>query len=169
MTSPRVSRALLRGIAAGLLGLVVYAVVPLPAGPLGLQDALMLVGGVTVFAGAIGIAVLRERRANTVGDVDAEGARIEHVLAIVLWAIVFFALMYARLGGVPGEFEGLVTRVDALYFTLTTLTTVGFGDVHATGQTARVVVTVQLVFNVVVIAAAVRVLVSAVRRRAAPR
>lgn len=93
------------------------------------------------------------------------GARIEHVLAIVVWAVAFFAFVYTRLAGVPGQFEGIATRVDALYFTLTTLTTVGFGDIYPVGQTARVVVMLQMVFNVVVIAAAVRVLLVAVRRR----
>jgi len=41
---------------------------------------------------------------------------------------------------------------------MATLTTVGYGDVHAAGQVARVVVTCQLVFNVVVIATGASVL-----------
>ena len=163
----RIGPALLRGVGVGLLGFVAYAIVPLPSGALGLRDALVTVGGVLAFAGAIGVAAVRERRASASGDAAAaEGARIEHVVALALWAIAFFALVYVRLGGVPGQFAGLVTRVDALYFTLTTLTTVGYGDIHALGQTARLVVVLQLVFNVVVLAVAVRVVVSAVGRRA---
>nr|MDT0663822.1 potassium channel family protein [Micromonospora sp. DSM 115978] len=40
------------------------------------------------------------------------------------------------------------------YFTVTVLTTVGFGDVHATGQAARLVVTVQMGIDVLFIATA---------------
>lgn len=57
------------------------------------------------------------------------------------------------------QFVGLATKTDALYyFALTTLTMVGFGDVHAAGQLARALVIVQLLFNVVVLASAARVL-----------
>jgi len=58
----------------------------------------------------------------------------------------------------PGQFVGLETKTDALYFALATLTTVGYGDVHAAGQVARGVVAVQLVFNVAVIATGASVL-----------
>ena len=51
----------------------------------------------------------------------------------------------------PAEISGLDTRIDALYFTLTTMTTTGYGDIHATGQLARVLVSVVFVFNIVFI------------------
>jgi hypothetical protein len=68
----------------------------------------------------------------------------------------------------PGEFEGLETRTDALYFALTTLATVGYGDIHAQGQWARGLVIVQMVFNAAVIAGAARLLTSRLRARARP-
>jgi hypothetical protein len=37
---------------------------------------------------------------------------VEHVLGIVLWAIAFFTLVYARLSQVPGELEGMATRLS---------------------------------------------------------
>jgi voltage-gated potassium channel Kch len=52
----------------------------------------------------------------------------------------------------PGEFIGLSSRIDALYFALATLFTVGFGDITAAGQFARAVLCVQMLFNVIVIA-----------------
>lgn len=164
-SSAQVARALLRGVLAGVIGLVVYAVVPVRTGPLHPLDALVFAGALLGFALATAAAAVRERQAALAEDQSVAGARIEHVLAIVLWAIAFFALAYLRLAGVSGQFEGIATRVDALYFTLTTLTTVGYGDINAIGQTARVVVMLQMVFNVVVIAAAVRLLLIATRRR----
>lgn len=57
---------------------------------------------------------------------------------------------------------------DALYFTLATLATVGYGDVHAVGQAARIAVTGQILFNLVFVGVAVAVLGSAVRHRLKP-
>ena len=56
------------------------------------------------------------------------------------------------------------TKTDALYFTMSTLATVGFGDVHATGQLARLLVTIQIAFNLVFVATLVTVLSKRVRR-----
>jgi voltage-gated potassium channel len=69
----------------------------------------------------------------------------------------------------PAQFAGLRTRIDALYFTMTTLLTVGYGDIHAVGQPARALVLVQMVFNVVVIATAATTLSNQVRMRALAR
>jgi voltage-gated potassium channel len=88
--------------------------------------------------------------------------------------VAFFALVdYAIAISDAGQFVGLETKTDALYFALATLTTVGYGDVHASGQVARGVVAVQLVFNVVIVATGVSVLTrqfgARVRGRGAPR
>ena len=65
------------------------------------------------------------------------------VLALVVFVVVpLFALGYYALEqGDAGQFAEMATKTDALYFTMSTLGTVGFGDVHATGQLARVLVT----------------------------
>jgi hypothetical protein len=62
--------------------------------------------------------------------------------------------------------SGISTRTDALYFTVATLTTVGYGDVHAQGQIARSLVTLQLLFDVVFVGAAVSTLLRSLRLRA---
>jgi voltage-gated potassium channel len=74
------------------------------------------------------------------------------VLLIMTSSLTFFLLNEAR----PAEFAGMHTRTDALYFTLSTMSTVGFGDVHAAGQVARVLVCLLIVFNVVVVASLAR-------------
>jgi hypothetical protein len=56
-----------------------------------------------------------------------------------------------------------------LYFTTTTLTTVGTGDVHAAGQVARALVLVQMVFNGLFVASTVTLLASRLRSAAAQR
>jgi voltage-gated potassium channel len=89
-------------------------------------------------------------------ELSLTGLQLLMVLEAVL---LMFALGYYSLAiHQPHEMVGIATRVDALYFSVTTVSTVGYGDVHAAGQFARVVTTVQLVFDVVFIAAFARLL-----------
>jgi hypothetical protein len=85
------------------------------------------------------------------------------IVAIVLVVEVFATAFYTIEVRNPGEFAELHTRIDALYFTVATLATVGFGDVHAVGQTARALVLVQMVFNVVFVATAAALLSTRIR------
>lgn len=94
--------------------------------------------------------------------------RLESLLNLLVVTVLAFSLGYLLLADHHGQFVGLDTRADALYFTLTTLATVGFGDVHAVGQAARIAVTGQILFNLVFVGAAVAVLGSAVQRRLEP-
>ena len=86
-------------------------------------------------------------------------AQIETLAAALYLLLLGFALMYAVVENhMPGEFAELHDRTDALYFATATMATVGFGDVHAVETLARVLVTVQMVVNLVYIGAVVRVL-----------
>ena len=58
--------------------------------------------------------------------------------------------------------------VDSFYFAVVTATTVGFGDISAKSEPARIAVMAQMVTNVVVLGVAARVLVHAARRRSGP-
>ncbi|MEU5875303.1 potassium channel family protein [Glycomyces sp. NPDC047369] len=89
------------------------------------------------------------------------------LLVAVLGGVLVFALAdYGLAVHRPDEFAGLATRVDALYFALSTLLTVGFGDVHAQGQIARTLLTVQMAFNVTVIAASASLMARKISSRA---
>jgi voltage-gated potassium channel len=160
-----VGRALLRGVLAGCAGFAVLALAPVGDGPLRPRDGLLVVVIVLGFALLVAGAAVRERRA---GEGPDSGARIENLVAIILWAVAFFALVYFRLSLAPDQLIGIGTRLDAVYFTVSTLTTVGFGDIVAVGQAARAVVAVQMVFNISVLALAVRVLLTTVQRRRPP-
>lgn len=56
-----------------------------------------------------------------------------------------------------------LTRTDALYFAITVFATVGFGDIAATSQTARIIVTVQMILDLIVIGLVVRGFLGAVQ------
>lgn len=78
------------------------------------------------------------------------------VMMLLLVIIAFSMTFYLAELSDPDQLAGLRTRTDALYFTLSTMATVGYGDVHATGQVARAVVCVLIAFTAVVVASLVR-------------
>ena len=57
-----------------------------------------------------------------------------------------------------GQFRGLETKIDAVYFTVVTIGTVGYGDITPIGQGARVAVTLQILFTLTVVGAAIRII-----------
>ncbi len=73
------------------------------------------------------------------------------MLTVVLGAfIVVFSYVYLSMATRnPESLPGLQTHLDGLYFTVTMLSTVGFGDISPTSQPARAVATAQMMFNLV--------------------
>jgi voltage-gated potassium channel len=56
-----------------------------------------------------------------------------------------------------------LTRTDSLYFTVTTFSTVGYGDITATSQAARLLVTVQMILDLLALGLGIRVFIGAVQ------
>jgi ion channel len=82
---------------------------------------------------------------------------------LALYLVLFAGVYYLMERSSPGSFSEPLTRTDALYFTLTTFTTVGFGDIVARSQTGRVVTMLQMVGGLMLVGIAARVLAGAVR------
>lgn len=128
--------------------LVLYFVVPVDAdhAPVG------VLGGVLLSVGALGSVT-------AIVFTEARGAQHRlsgrHLVLVLEVVLVVFSFVYYLIAQHPDQFAGLSTRLDALYFSTTTTATVGFGDVHATGQAARGVVTLHMVFNLAFIGAVV--------------
>jgi voltage-gated potassium channel len=144
-------------------GLALYAVAPMQ----GRRAWLGLLLGLVALGVIVPLTVQRARRLQ-VSERPILDA-IETLVLLFTLLVLGFASGYVVLSGHAGQLEGVDTKIDALYFTLTTLSTVGFGDAHAVGQAARVVVSVQMLFDLVFIATAVRLLASVARERATQR
>ena len=72
--------------------------------------------------------------------------------------------MYSTVQGQQaGAFTEPMTRTDALYFTLTTFTTVGFGDITPKTELARVLVMFQMLIGLLVVGVIAKVVLGAVR------
>jgi hypothetical protein len=98
---------------------------------------------------------------------------VEALAATLALFLVLFAGAYYLLDrSSPGAFSEPLTRTDALYFTLTTFSTVGFGDIAARSQTGRVLTMLQMCGGLLLVGVAARVLAGAVqaglRRRRTP-
>jgi voltage-gated potassium channel len=150
-------RHALRAAAACGLLLVVYYLVPVEPDVTGVRA---WVRGVAAAAGVALVALLVGRLVARL--VREESGTVAASLAVALFGgvVVFAFIDYLLAVGYPGQFADLENKTDALYFAVTTLATVGFGDVHAAGQAARAVVTVQQLYNLAVIATGVTVLVN---------
>lgn len=146
--------------------LLFYYCVPL-GWDLGVSRPVQVMTLLLFTAGVAGLGWLAYRR---VGQYLAAtwdtGRRVDGLLLLITLVIVFFSLFYYLLEQrQPGQFDGLETRTDALYYTVATLGTVGFGDVSAAGQVARIASTVQIVFDLVVIGTLLAVMTTAITRR----
>jgi len=80
-------------------------------------------------------------------------------LFLVLFADAYYLLDHSA----PGSFSEPLTKTDALYFTLTTFSTVGFGDITARSETGRVITMVQMAGGLLLVGVAARVLAGAVQ------
>jgi voltage-gated potassium channel len=92
-----------------------------------------------------------------------EGVSLSFPLLIFLFAATYYAMDQTY----PHSFNQVLTRTDALYFTVTTFTTVGFGDIVATSQSSRIAVTVQMLADLVLIGVIARVLLGTIQKRRA--
>lgn len=80
-------------------------------------------------------------------------------LFLLIYANVYYVLAY----NVPASFSTPLTRTDALYFVVTVFATVGFGDIVPVTEGARILVTAQMIGNLLLLGIALRVIIVAVQ------
>lgn len=79
--------------------------------------------------------------------------------------LLLFAATYVVMATVSASnFGEKLTHTDALYFTVTVFTTVGFGDITAKTEGARILVTGQMVTDLIVLGIGVKIILGAVTR-----
>jgi voltage-gated potassium channel len=78
---------------------------------------------------------------------------------VLIFATVYFLMDHAQ----AVAFGAHLSRVDAMYFSATVFSTVGFGNIAASSQAARVVVTIQMMLDLVIIGIVVRGVLSAIK------
>jgi hypothetical protein len=87
--------------------------------------------------------------------------------SIPLFLVVFSTTHFLINGLQPESYSEPMTRLDALYFTMTTFATVGYGDITPVSEPARFVTLLQMIGGLVLIGVVARVLIGAARLREA--
>jgi hypothetical protein len=97
-------------------------------------------------------------------------AAVEALVLVFGLFLCFFSLLYVSLStSDPGAFTQEIDKVAGIYFTTTVLTTVGFGDISAVSDSARVLVTLQMVLGMVLIGTAFKALGFSAKRAVTSR
>ena len=143
-------RAALRSLLSATVLVVLYYLLPL-GGPLSADTAVRLLIGLLVFAGVMVWQVRKILRSRYPGVQAVEALGLIVPLYLLLFASTYFLMERAS----AAAFTEPLTRTDALYFTVTVFSTVGFGDISAKSEAARVVLIVQMLGDLAVLGAGI--------------
>ncbi|MFD9487487.1 potassium channel family protein [Streptomyces sp. NPDC059991] len=149
---------LLRSVASAVLLIALYYLAPLDRG-LGVGAAVMLVLGLALF----GCLTAWQIAAITHAEYPRLRAIEALATAVPLFLVLFSATYFLLADNQPSSFSEPLSRTDALYFTVTVFATVGFGDIAPTTGTSRVLTTVQMLADLIVVGVIAKVLFGAVR------
>ena len=96
---------------------------------------------------------------------DYPGVRAAEALAttVALFLLLFAAVYFVMERAGPASFSHHLTRTDSLYFTVTTFSTVGYGDITAASQAARLLVTVQMDLDLLALGLGIKVFIGVVQ------
>jgi len=152
-------RAVLRAVGSTAALVAIYYLLPLDRSSTWVAVTMLAIGLVALIALVVFQVrwILRSRYPGLRG--------VESLATSIPLFLLLFASTYVVLATISaGNFSEPLTRTDALYFTVTVFSTVGFGDITAKTETARLVVTGQMIADLVTIGVAVKVIVGAVKQ-----
>jgi voltage-gated potassium channel len=161
-----VVRALLRASLTATVLVVLYFTLPI-TGSLDGSAAVRLVVGLLALAGVVTWQVRAVLRS------EYPGLRAVEALAFAIpLFLLLFAAAYLRMADADaGAFSEPLSRTDALYFTITVFSTVGFGDITPKTDLTRVATMIQMLGDLLAVGLVLHVMVGAVKaglqRRAA--
>lgn len=151
-----IALGLLRALATAVVLVALYYLLPLDHIN---SVPLALTGGLVILLAGIAWQLRAIVRSRDPGVRAVVALAFTVPLFILLFAASYFAMAQAS----PISFNQPLTRTDALYFTVTVFSTVGFGDITPVSQSARLVVTAQMILDLLVLGLAVRAFIEAVK------
>lgn len=128
-------------------------------------------GLVILTGGLLGFVALFAWQLRTITTSESPRRRAAEVLVIsvAVYLLVFSAAYVLMDRTDPSAFSTPITQVGALYFSVTVLSTVGFGDITPISDVARLAVTVQMLGDLVFLGLGLRLLIGAVETGLARR
>src|SRR5215471_16340471 len=155
----KIALMLLRALASSAVLVTVYYLLPLDHSSRGLAIT-MLVIGLVLFIGLVTVQVR-----SIAGSPYPKLRAIEALATSVPLFLLLFAAAYVVTAAITGgSFSQPMTRTNALYFTVTVFATVGFGDITAKTEAARLLVTGQMILDLIILGVGARVIVGAITR-----
>jgi Ion channel len=156
-------RAVLRIVGSATALVALYYLLPLNHSSPGVAVTILVIG-LVVFAGLVTFQVRAILRSPFPGLRAIEALATSVPLFLLLFASTYVVMATMS----ASNFGGRLTHTDGLYFAVTVFSTVGFGDITAKTQAARLVVTGQMVADLVILGLAVKIILGAVSRRRQP-
>ena len=152
-------QAALRAAGSTAALVVIYYLLPLDRSSAGVAVTVLVIG-LVAFIGLITFQV------RSILGAPFPGLRAVEALAIsVPLFMLLFASVYVVMADLStSSFGEHLTHTDGLYFAVTVFSTVGFGDITAKSQVARVVVMVQMIADLLVLGLGIRIVLGAVTR-----
>jgi hypothetical protein len=139
--------------------LVVYFLIPLDSGreP---SAVLYFVVCAALFVGAVAWQIRAILIADYPGLRAVEAVGLALPLFIILFAVAYLWMSVTD----AGSFSEPLDRISGLYFTITVLATVGFGDISPRTDAARLTVSLQMLLDLAILGVLARLVVGAARQ-----
>lgn len=154
-----IARGLLRALGSATLMVVLYYVLPLDR-VAQVPMAAVLGSGLVLLAGVVTwqVRAILEAKYPTIRA--TQSLAVITPFFLLLFATTYFVLSQDD----PATFTEPLGRSDAIYLTVTIFSTVGFGDISAQTEPTRLIVTAQMLLDLVLIGVGIQVILGAAKR-----
>jgi hypothetical protein len=151
--------ALLRAAGSTIVLVAVYYLLPLNHSARWAAITMLVIGLVLL------IALITVQVRSIIASPFPGLRALEALATSVPLFLLLFAATYVVLATISADsFSQPMTRTNALYFTVTVFATVGFGDITAKTEPARLLVTAQMILNLIILGLGARIILGAVTR-----
>jgi len=163
-----ISRSAIRILVSVVLLFALYGALPV-ADRTSLGTLTELLVGLVIFGAVLGWQVLKIMGAEHPELRAAEALAISVPIVLIVFAFTYLSLSRAQ----PGSFSERLGHVSSVYFVITVISTVGFGDITPKTDAAMILVSFQIMLDLVLLVGIVRAVFFAaqvgVRRRQTER
>jgi voltage-gated potassium channel len=123
------------------------------------ESLIRLVIGIAAFIVVLVFELHGVKRADIPGLRAIQALGVTIPLFLVVFAVVYLSMSQSS----PTHFSEPLDHTGALYLVITVFSTVGFGDITPESNGARILISIQMLLDLIVLGAVVRLLTSAAK------